>query len=343
MTKESEDAEFYKLDPQWMSPPMVYFGGKRLIASDIWQRLGDPHSFVDPFCGTCSILLARPTPPRLETVNDVDGFLVNVFRSIRYDPDAVATYADQPVHECTKHAIHTWLVNRRDSLVAKLEADPEYHDPKLAGWWLFGKACHIGSGWCGGEGPWHSIDGQLLNEKDGPNGRGVNRSLPHLAGSGQGVNRSLPQIPDRGVNTAANISAMKTWFRALSARFRRVRITCGDWTRVLGPSITTGNGIAAVVLDPPYYGIEQYYAAISPNIAKDVEKWAIENGEHEDMRIAVCGYEGDYNFPATWECMAWAAAGGYGLQRKDGKNDNNRRERIWFSPNCLKPELDLFG
>lgn len=29
--------------------------------------------------------------------------------------------------------------------------------------------------------------------------------------------------------------------------------------------------------------------------------------------------------------------GGYGSQRKDGTNQNRHRERIWFSPGCLKP------
>ena len=37
--------------------------------------------------------------------------------------------------------------------------------------------------------------------------------------------------------------------------------------------------------------------------------------------------------------------GGYGNQRGDGRGKKNaHRERIWFSPNCLKPgrEPELF-
>ncbi len=47
-----------------------------------------------------------------------------------------------------------------------------------------------------------------------------------------------------------------------------------------------------------------------------------------------------------WECVPWKAKGGYGSQRKDGSNDNAHRERLWFSPHCLKPnrhdDLPLF-
>jgi len=53
------------------------------------------------------------------------------------------------------------------------------------------------------------------------------------------------------------------------------------------------------------------------------------------MRIALCGYEGDYDMPGTWEKIAWKTGGGYG--NRNAKNDNAGKERIWFSPNCLKP------
>lgn len=42
--------------------------------------------------------------------------------------------------------------------------------------------------------------------------------------------------------------------------------------------------------------------------------------------------------PDSWECIAWKAKGGYGSQRKNGTNENGARERLWFSPACLKPD-----
>ena len=45
-----------------------------------------------------------------------------------------------------------------------------------------------------------------------------------------------------------------------------------------------------------------------------VAAWALEWGEHRDMRIALCGYEGEHAIPASWECVEWKARGGYGSQ-----------------------------
>lgn len=41
---------------------------------------------------------------------------------------------------------------------------------------------------------------------------------------------------------------------------------------------------------------------------------------------------------AGWEAEAWKSHGGYGNRNED--NDNNDRERIWFSPYCLHAATD---
>lgn len=53
-------------------------------------------------------------------------------------------------------------------------------------------------------------------------------------------------------------------------------------------------------------------------------------------------YEGDHPMPDTWECVAWKAKGGYGSQGAGAGRDNAKRERIWFSPACLRPQRSLF-
>jgi DNA adenine methylase len=58
------------------------------------------------------------------------------------------------------------------------------------------------------------------------------------------------------------------------------------------------------------------------------------------MRIALCGYQDEHEMPSSWEAVAWKAGGGYG--RTDRGRSNRERERIWFSPHCLKPELPLW-
>lgn len=69
------------------------------------------------------------------------------------------------------------------------------------------------------------------------------------------------------------------------------------------------------------------------------------NGDNRELRIALCGYKGEHSMPDGWECVEWKARGGYGSQNKNG-NENAARERIWFSPGCLKSNrvrYPLFG
>jgi hypothetical protein len=95
-----------------------------------------------------------------------------------------------------------------------------------------------------------------------------------------------------------------------------------------------------VFLDPPYPAEagrdETLYSTECLEVAHEAAKWAIEAGERKSMRIAFCGYEGSHEFPASWACFAWKAAGGHASQGS-GENINATRERIWFSPHCLKP------
>lgn len=133
-------------------------------------------------------------------------------------------------------------------------------------------------------------------------------------------------------------------FSNLSDRLRRVRVACGEWGRVLGDSVTIKHGLTGVVLDPPYDEKEHAvsYSAGGTGVAKAVRDWAIANGENRLMRIAFCGYDGEHVMPDNWACVAWKARGGYGSQSDGDGRANAYRERIWFSPHCIRPDLELF-
>ena len=64
-----------------------------------------------------------------------------------------------PSTRAHQHAVHAWLVGQREAFTARLMGDPDYYDVQVAGRWLYGIACWIGSGWCSGEGPWQSVGG----------------------------------------------------------------------------------------------------------------------------------------------------------------------------------------
>jgi len=295
-----------------MKAPFPWAGGKSRVAAEVWDRFGDVANYVEPFFGSGAVLLNRPTSPGTETINDLDCMVANFWRALQHDPDSVAFHAENPVNEADQHARHLWLCSQAE-FREKMKVDPDYHDVKIAGWWVWGQCIWIGSGWCAVQ-------------------------LPHLGDAGKGVHRKRPHLG----NAEEPIYA---YMRELAARLRRVRVCCGDWSRVLGPSVTFKHGITGVFLDPPYADTAgrtaDLYASDSLTVAHNVREWAIANGDNRDLRIALCGYEGEHQMPDSWACLAWKAAGGYGNQ--GAENKNAARERIWFSPACLKPQGTLWS
>jgi len=73
-------------------------------------------------------------------------------------------------------------------------------------------------------------------------------------------------------------------------------------------------------------------------VFSEVREWCIDNGEDPDLRIALCGYEGN-EMPSSWTEITWKTGGGLGKIGKVGRGIENRsRERIWLSPHCYDPE-----
>lgn len=341
-----------------MKSPFPYYGGKSTIAAAVWRRLGtDISNLVEPFFGSGAVLLNRPCLPdtAIETVNDQDGFVSNAFRAIRDDPATVARYANRMINENDLHAIHLWLVERKESLVARLEADPDYYDAKIAGWWLWGMACWIGGEFCSGLGPWgakEDEEGNRILVKLGA-GQGVNRSLVHLGDAGQGVNRRLVHLGNAGQaheicpQCGEGLCGLYAWMEALAQRLRRVRVCCGDWSRICGPTPTWKRGMTGVFLDPPYSAEAsraKVYSCDDMDVARDVRAWCLENGDNPLLRIALSGYAGEGHEAleeAGWEVLSWKAHGGYGTQGNGNGRANSTRERIFFSPHCLKPRREL--
>ena len=112
--------------------------------------------------------------------------------------------------------------------------------------------------------------GQGVHRREVPSSAGV--QLPNLHGTGRGTHSSQPgrggahnpdngsRLPslgnERGVH-GADTPPCADWFAAIQARLRRVRVCCGDWTRVLGNSVigtttsrNSGMNPCAIFLDP---------------------------------------------------------------------------------------------
>ncbi len=312
-----------------MKAPFVWFGGKRRVADAVWAALGDVDNYVEPFAGSLAVLLERPNPPRTETVNDADGFIANFWRALAADPEAVAKHCDWPVNEVDLFARHLWLVNTgRSRLLEGMEADPEWFDPQIAGWWVWGINSWIGSGWCSGKGPW----------KHDAAGQGVNRKLPHLGNAGQGVNRSHGH------------GGLYGYFDALADRLRNVRVCCGDWSRVVTDGALTHGSTVGVFLDPPYLGdvrTADLYSVDDHTISHAVREWCLANGDNPRYRIVLAGYaaEHDHLIPDTWGRHSYSASAAYSTAasaaRQDGNHANRHNEMLWMSPHCAQPDTQI--
>jgi len=297
-----------------LKAPFPYFGAKSRVADVVWQRFGRVDNYVEPFFGSGAVLLGCPHPVHTETVNDLDCLLANFWRALQADPERVAYYADYPVSEVDLHARHKWLVSKKPDIRALL-ADPDAYDVKAAGWWVWGASSWIGSGWCAAE----SADTRLSEQ------------LPHVGDAGRGIHAA------RGGN-------LHSYFTTLAARLRRVRVCCGDWQRVLGPSVTTKHGTTAIFLDPPYERTSRADVYTHEgDVFADVQAWATANGDNPLLRIAICGYFRDGLFPDNWEVYRWKANGGYGLQGTGRGRANADKECIWFSPHCMSVYGPMFA
>jgi DNA adenine methylase len=328
-----------------IKPPFPWFGGKSRAADLIWEGLGEVDNYVEPFAGSLAVLLAKPASGRTETVNDADRYIANFWRAVQSDPVAVAIAADNPVNECDLESRHQWLNTTGRIELARILADPNGYDARIAGWWVWGLCAWIGSGWCSGEGPWRVDGGEWINVRNA--GKGINRQLPHVGDAGKGINRKLPHVGNAG-KAHPHREHLIAYMESLAARLRYVRVCCGDWERILTPSVTFRHGTTAVVLDPPYGEGKVDYAVGGnrTNIADEVRDWAIANGDNPGLRIALCGYDGQHDMPDDWTVAEWKAAGGYSSTAKaDTQGKANRhRERVWFSPACInahEPESEL--
>jgi DNA adenine methylase len=311
-----------------LKAPFTWFGGKSAVAGLIWERLGNVQSYIEPFAGSLATLLARPKGPTSEyvreIVNDDDCMVVNFWRACTRQPRELVQAMRRPVYELEVRATNRLLIASRDQLKQQLMDNIDFCDVELAGRWCWGQRVWIGGGWSGRDSM------QVPNQ----GGAAALARAIQLDGLDEEECDLLRQI------------------KALAARLAGVQALCGDWSRCVASDAMlglpkVGGGPVGIVLDPPYFdydGATGTYAVKDRGdkpVAVKAREWAIERGDDLRLRVVLCGYEGEHPMPASWECVSWKTRGGYS-NIAGSSNDNADRERLWFSPGCVR-EVGLFG
>lgn len=126
-------------------------------------------------------------------------------------------------------------------------------------------------------------------------------------------------------------------FAEIGERLRRVRVACGDFERVLGPTVTWRHGVTGVFLDPPYdAGNHDPYSTAGAGVSARARAWAKANWWDDRLRIVLAGYSGEHDELENlgFRRYEWKAAGGYGSQGAGRGRANAHRECLWASPSC---------
>jgi site-specific DNA-adenine methylase len=294
-----------------MKAPFPWYGGKSRVAHLIWQALGNPDHYIEPFAGSLATLLARPPhhlPAKGETVGDLDGHLVNTWRCIQRHPAEMAAEIERlgGAQELTLHAVNREMIATRESIVERLREDVEWCDVIRGARWLWGVAAWVGRGWAADD--WEQ--------------------KPNLGDHGRGVHS--PTIRYQIPATLA----------ALASRLRHVRVLCGDWSRLVTRSAAEGltrpkiGASVALLLDPPYRadGAAQNLYATETDVAQECSEWAYSRGDNPLMRIVLCGLAGEHSPPSGWRVVdsMTLQAGSRGKTR--------RQDCLYLSPHCYHVE-----
>jgi len=287
-----------------------YIGGKYTIAPEINRRFGEIDTRIDAFTGSSSWILASP-PVKHEIVNDLDGYVVNYLRAVKYAPDEVARHLDFPRAELELIAYHHYTRDRLPELVARMGGDPDYYDPILAARWAYVMA-HKYDPSLNKSGGWLVHDGRLIYKR------------------GAGRIRGSLTLSHRVLSRLVKERRVSEYVAALSERLRNVCIFWNDFEVVVEKADRSEFGVVGVLLDPPYpRHLRDYdYDTDDADIWNRAVRWAVANGDNPKLRIAICGYndaDSDALFPHSWRRFVW---------RRSGLGQYKDKECIWFSPHC---------
>ena len=68
-------------------PIIPWMGGKRRLAKHLLPMFPEHSCYVELFSGGAALFFMRPTPAKVEVLNDINGQLINLYRVVQHHFD----------------------------------------------------------------------------------------------------------------------------------------------------------------------------------------------------------------------------------------------------------------
>ncbi|MFC2041930.1 DNA adenine methylase [Chloroflexota bacterium] len=98
MASKSENRNYSRI-----KPPFGYYGSKHRLAFQIIKLLPPHNAWVEAFCGSAAITLAKPPAP-IEIINDMDDQIINLFQQLRENQQELCQMIALTPYASAEHA-----------------------------------------------------------------------------------------------------------------------------------------------------------------------------------------------------------------------------------------------
>lgn len=102
-----------------MKTPLVYFGGKQMLASTIISLLPNCEVYCEPYVGGGAVFWAKP-PSKTEIINDLDGMIATFYKVLINDFKALQKRIDETLYDRTTHR-YAWFIRKYAHLYTDID------------------------------------------------------------------------------------------------------------------------------------------------------------------------------------------------------------------------------
>lgn len=91
-----------------LKTPITYYGGKQTMLKHIRPLVPDHSVYTEAFAGGAALYFDKE-PSKVEVINDLNGELINFYRTVVNDFDLLRKEIDTTLHSRGQHQ-HAWYI-----------------------------------------------------------------------------------------------------------------------------------------------------------------------------------------------------------------------------------------